>query len=279
VSSRDRISSYLVYRAADGQQQVVVWDTIDIQVGRRKTQDIVVPGVEVSREHALFCCENDQHLVKDLNTGIGTLVNGERITVRELQPGDVITIGAFEFTFGRTDKPIPPGRNTRYASELKSGFAVPAAAAGAGRTMLEFETDEPDASSAPTAVRPPAEVARTVSPDGTLEEAESDDPLGLSLNPAIMGINDRVRDLDLELGDSVPKQAAPPPLPDLPSPGAARSHEKWTDPASAARPPRLTLVLEIEAATFEIAALVTALYGKQIGHPLLRIRIKKPDEF
>jgi hypothetical protein len=38
------------------------------------------------------------------------------------------------------------------------------------------------------------------------------------------------------------------------------------------------MVLEIEAATFEIAALVTALYGKQIGHPLLRISIKKPDD-
>ncbi len=38
------------------------------------------------------------------------------------------------------------------------------------------------------------------------------------------------------------------------------------------------LVLEVEAATFEIAALVHSLYGRQIGHPLLRIRIKKPDE-
>jgi pSer/pThr/pTyr-binding forkhead associated (FHA) protein len=280
VSGRKQISNYLAYRVADGTQRVVVWDTIDIHVGRRMSQDIVIPDVEVSREHARFRRENDRHLVEDLDTAIGTLVNGERITVHELQPGDVVRIGAFEFTYGRTDRPIRPGGNTRYVSELKSRVAVPAAVEGGGRTMLGIEMDDSDVFSAPTVVPPEHEVARAVSADGTLEEVANSDPLGLSLHPDSMGATDPVRDLDIDLDDAVATFDAPPLRPpDRRSPAADPGPVRKSEPASGATPPRLTMVLEIEAATFEIAALVTALYGKQIGHPLLRIKFKKPDEF
>ena len=279
MSDRKRTSHYLIYNVADGERRAVVWDTIDIQVGRSKSQDIVIPDPEVSREHARFHCDGQRRLVEDLGTGIGTLVNGERIKVHELQPADVVRIGAFEFTYGRTDRPIRPGANTRYASELKSHLAVPAAA-GSGRTMLGFEMDDSAVFSAPTNLPPELEMARAVSADGTLEEVESDNPLGLSLHPDSMGATDPVRNLDLELDDSMPSPDTPPPhLADIlqATAGPGPGHE--SGPAGGATPHRLTMVLEIEAATSEIAAIVTALYGKQIGHPLLRINIKKPDEF
>jgi predicted component of type VI protein secretion system len=278
VSDRKRITNYLACHAGDGVKHIVVWDTVDIQVGRSKSQDIAIPDVEVSRKHARFRRENGRHVVEDLDTAIGTLVNGERITARELEPGDVIRIGAFEFTYGRTDKPIPPGGNTHYASELKSRAAVPAAVE-AGRTMLAIEMDDSDVFSAPTAV-PELAVARAVSSDGTIDEVETDDPLGLSLYPEDMLATDRVRDLDREFRDPAPALDAPPlPLLDRRSPASGPGPEQKRNLAGGATPPKLTLVLEIEAATFEIAALVTALYGKQIAHPLLRINIKKPDDF
>lgn len=278
MSDQKRLSHYLAYRTTDGQQHVVVWDTVDIQVGRSKSQDIVIPDPEVSREHARFRREHDRFLVEDLGTAIGTLVNGERITLHELQPGDVVRIGAFQLGYGRTDQPIRPGGNTHFASELKSRLAAPAAAAG-GRTMLGIEMDDSDVLSAPTAVPPEPRVARAVAADGTLEEVESDDPLGLSLQAGSMGATDPIRNLDLEFMDPVPTPN-PPPLrpPAPPSPAAGPTPGLESAPASGPTPPRLTMVLEIQAASFEIAALVTALYGKQIGHPLLRINIKKPDE-
>jgi hypothetical protein len=167
-----------------------------------------------------------------------------------------VRIGSCELAFGRTEQQIRPGGNVRFASELKSGLALPSGAGAGGRTVLGFDGEERSASSAPTVPPPQARVARAVSLDGALEEVESDDPLGLSLDPASAGTG-FVRNLDRELNP------------------AARAR---SDPAGAGVSARLTLVLEVEAASFEIAALVSSLYGRQIQHPLLRIRIKKPDE-
>ena len=118
MSERKRITSYLVCRLDDEPEQAIVWDTVDIRAGRRKTMDLVVPDPEVSREHAIFRKDGERASVEDLNTGIGTFVNGERITRHELQPGDVVTIGRMQLRFGRTEKTVRPGANVRFASEL-----------------------------------------------------------------------------------------------------------------------------------------------------------------
>ena len=37
-----RLTSYLVIQSGTGEKQVIVWDTLDIAVGRTDSQDIVV---------------------------------------------------------------------------------------------------------------------------------------------------------------------------------------------------------------------------------------------
>jgi len=277
LSDRKRISHYLAYNVDGADKQVVVWDTIDILVGRSKTQDIVIADVEVSREHARFFRKEDHHLVEDLDTGIGTTVNGEPIKVRELQHGDVVRIGSFELIYARTDDLIRPGRYTCHASDLKSNLAVPAKA-GLGRTVLGFDPDDSEVLSAPTAV-PELDVAHAVSADGTLEELDSDNPLGLSIHPDSVGSSEPIRDLDAELEKPDPAQISSElNLSDFFSLSTYTNPEPREDPVNDERPLKLRMVLEIEAATFEIAALVTALYGQQFGHPLLRIDVKKADE-
>jgi pSer/pThr/pTyr-binding forkhead associated (FHA) protein len=189
VSDRRKVSTYLVYGLGDGRDQVVIWDTRDVEVGRSKNQDIMLSDPEVSREHTLFRKDGE----------LGTLVNGERISSeRELQPGDVVRIGPLELKFGNTTQTIRPGENVRFASELKASHLAVGAGA-AGRTMLAFKPEDDLALGAPTA--PPAAAPvkkRAVSFDGTFEEMDGDDPLGVEDYDAFIAEKVPVRDLDKE---------------------------------------------------------------------------------
>lgn len=67
--------------------------------GRETDNDIVLDDLRVSRHHLLFQMEQDHLRVTDLNSGNGTLVNGQRLeihTARRLQDGDVIKVGSCE---------------------------------------------------------------------------------------------------------------------------------------------------------------------------------------
>jgi predicted component of type VI protein secretion system len=195
AEKRQRATSYLTIRAGTGEKQVIVWDTLDITVGRSDSQDIVIADSEVSREHALFRRRGEACEVEDLKSGLGTIVDGRAIKVHGLQHGNVIQIGTLEIEFGQSAEPLTRGKNVRFASELKE-FGVSALEDGAGRTMLGFDsTDDllPVSPSASSSVR------RAVTADGTAEigapGSEAPD-LGAEEVP--------VRDLDLDLGEEIP---------------------------------------------------------------------------
>jgi pSer/pThr/pTyr-binding forkhead associated (FHA) protein len=196
ISDQKKSGFYLVYRLGDEPEQTVIWDTLDIRVGRRKSQDIVVPDSEVSREHAVFRRDGDRHIIKDRGTGLGTLVNGERVSEYELQPGDVIQIGPLEVRFGCTTHTIRPAGNRSFASQLKGGLHAPARPGAAGRTMLGFDPADSFASAAPTIPPPELNVARAVTPEGTLEEVDDDGPLGLTNQEIFVAQNARALPLD-----------------------------------------------------------------------------------
>ncbi|MBW2691141.1 MAG: FHA domain-containing protein, partial [Deltaproteobacteria bacterium] len=77
AEKRQKPTSYLVIQIGTGEKQVIVWDTLDISVGRNDSQDIVVADPEVSREHALFRRRGEVCVLEDLNTGLGTIVDGK----------------------------------------------------------------------------------------------------------------------------------------------------------------------------------------------------------
>jgi pSer/pThr/pTyr-binding forkhead associated (FHA) protein len=259
ISEQKPSHFYLVYRLGDEPEQIVIWDTVDIRVGRRKSQDIVVPDAEVSREHAVFCRDGDRHIVKSLGTTLGTLVNGEQISEHELQPGDVIRIGPLEARFGCTTDPIQPGGNRRFASQLKGGLPVPARPGTAGRTVLGFDPADSFASAAPTTPPPELNVARAVTLEGTLEEVDDDGPLGLTNQQLLVSDSPPVLPLDRR------PEAASPLAPDhAPSASATPESER-----------SLGVVLEIEGQTAQLESLLAPLRGKLIGTPPVKIKIEK----
>jgi len=194
AEKRQRPTSYLVIETVGGDKQVIVWDTVDITIGRSEGQDIVVADPEVSREHAVFRRRGEACEVEDLRSALGTIVDGKAVKVEALKHGNVIQIGTLSIVFGQSAEPIARAKNVRFASELK-GFGLCALDDGAGRTMLGFEPEENlrPAASASQSARP-----RAVTADGTLE-VDANGLSGFDLGAAPI----EVRDLDLDLAEDL----------------------------------------------------------------------------
>jgi serine phosphatase RsbU (regulator of sigma subunit) len=61
--------------------------------GRRSECDVRLTGADVSRQHAELLMQDGRILLRDCESKFGTFVNGEKITERELKPGDTIGLG------------------------------------------------------------------------------------------------------------------------------------------------------------------------------------------
>lgn len=59
-----------------------------------KTDDL-----ECSRIHCAIRYWDDIYVIRDMKSHNGTFLNGQRITVAELRPTDVVKIGKTQFTF------------------------------------------------------------------------------------------------------------------------------------------------------------------------------------
>jgi predicted component of type VI protein secretion system len=262
-------TSYLVVRLGDQPEWAVLWDTVEITVGRLDSQDIVVSDSEVSRRHAVFRRKGQQFGVEDLNTSLGTLVNGTPIKSHELRHGDMIQIGMLTLRFGQTTREARAGANVRFASELK-GFEMPFEPDVADRTMMAFDVEDDLLSPRPAAV-PEAPQPRAVTADGTLEELEAPDLLGPEGD---IGLEPAVRNLDAEFTDD--PRGSLGAARDASWPTAAPTRPSLTPlpgGATATGETRAMLVLEVAGPVAQVEAFLEALRGRQIEAAPLRFRV------
>src|SRR5262245_37362705 len=70
-----------------------------VKLGRSRSCDLALRSPEASRHHAEISLGADGWVVRDLDSTNGTYVNGERVSRRELRPGDRIEIGGDSITF------------------------------------------------------------------------------------------------------------------------------------------------------------------------------------
>lgn len=88
----------LVMVQADGSSREAPVKALPAVIGRDEGARIRIPKPNVSRRHCeLAINEEDELVVRDLKSSNGTYVNGERITERELVPGDLLTVGECVF--------------------------------------------------------------------------------------------------------------------------------------------------------------------------------------
>jgi len=90
------------FLVVDGSRVVMV-DKPVINLGRKKDNHIVIDNEHISRYHAQIRTIRGRYVIMDLNSTVGTSVNGKRIEQTFLKAGDVISLGGVPIIFGQTD--------------------------------------------------------------------------------------------------------------------------------------------------------------------------------
>ncbi len=75
-----------------------------LTIGRDPTNDLVLPDVMVSRRHAVVEPRAGLFYLRDCDSANGSVVNGERVSERDLRDGDVVAIGTARLVY-RADLP------------------------------------------------------------------------------------------------------------------------------------------------------------------------------
>ncbi|QQS47868.1 MAG: FHA domain-containing protein [Acidobacteriota bacterium] len=78
----------------------------EITIGRELKNDLVLDDPRVSRTHAVVCRTGEGVILRDLESGNGTFINGARIETQKdfkLTSGDEIKLGSSMLTFKQTD--------------------------------------------------------------------------------------------------------------------------------------------------------------------------------
>ena len=81
----------------DGQKIALAEGTT--RIGRSPTADICLEDPSVSRRHAMLLREGESVRILDDRSLNGVFVNGERVTARVLEDGDVLQLGRNELVF------------------------------------------------------------------------------------------------------------------------------------------------------------------------------------
>ncbi len=91
----------------DGRQHFLI-RSAKVTIGRRRDSDLVLEDPHISRRHAEIRLEQNRYVLMDLQSTVGTIVNGRPTQRHALTPGDVISIAGIQIIYGE-DGGSPPG--------------------------------------------------------------------------------------------------------------------------------------------------------------------------
>ena len=88
----------------DGPRRGMHWDLSEgtAEAGRSPDSALFLDDITVSRHHAAFTVAAGILTVQDLGSTNGTYVNGERVAVATLNPGDEVIVGRFHLVVARS---------------------------------------------------------------------------------------------------------------------------------------------------------------------------------
>lgn len=90
----------------DGQRAVSLERPVT-SIGRKSDNHIVIKNEHVSRYHAQIRNIKGSYVVMDLESTVGTSVNGKKVKQAFLREGDVISVGGIPLIFGIGTPNIP----------------------------------------------------------------------------------------------------------------------------------------------------------------------------
>ncbi len=104
VTEAQRDCHVLVQVKGGSLGQVLGLTGADVVFGRVRGVDVFVPDPGVSRRHVRVYFESDRYWVEDLGSANGTFVQGERVTRKRLEDGDVMQIASgVAYRYSMTD--------------------------------------------------------------------------------------------------------------------------------------------------------------------------------
>jgi len=113
VSAEKKTQSNIpqAFLIVDG-KKVIIIDKESFSIGRKKDNDIIIDNPHASRHHARIRFIDGKYVLFDLESTVGTSINGKRTQTAILKPGDVISIGGVPIIFGLgiPDAPIDISR-------------------------------------------------------------------------------------------------------------------------------------------------------------------------
>ncbi len=101
TKTRASVPALVVIDGDDKGKRLVLNGKSKFKVGRSTKTDLRLGDVKVSREHCLVEAVRDHHVIVDLESANGTVVNGDRISKTILKEGDFIRLG---FTMLKYDR-------------------------------------------------------------------------------------------------------------------------------------------------------------------------------
>jgi hypothetical protein len=134
-----------------------------VTFGRAPGNGFVVKDATVSRQHAKVFERDERHFIADLNSSHGTFVNGLKITLHSLTPGDVVKLGGTTlryFVGAAAPAAAPSAPLTAAPSAAPPAASAPAPIAAPGGDAFELELELPTVTDA----RPPAAPPKAPTP-------------------------------------------------------------------------------------------------------------------
>ena len=103
--------------ALDGGPDILIDDRV-IVVGRHPTCDARIDSLRMSRHHCCLTQEHGEIFVRDLGSTNGIRINGERVIVGRLRPGDELTIAHLSYRVEEGTDCGPPVRPSPSVGDL-----------------------------------------------------------------------------------------------------------------------------------------------------------------
>ncbi len=95
-------NAYPRLKRAGGDDEWVL-DVDEVTIGRLSTNEVFIPGSDVSREHAQIVRREDGWWILDAGSTNGTFVNDAVVKERRLKSGDRVSIGSVEMIFSEPE--------------------------------------------------------------------------------------------------------------------------------------------------------------------------------
>src|SRR5437588_8752313 len=90
----------------------------ELRIGRAASSELRLAEQDVAWEHCLLRCREGRYHLTDRRTGMGTYVNGMRVTEHWLEPGDQISIGETVLVY--REKAAEPPSDSQHHTLLRA---------------------------------------------------------------------------------------------------------------------------------------------------------------